>query len=89
MKTIVHIGQHKTGTTSIQHYLQTHRERLIGEGLYVPMLKLASNNPSHFILNIYALAKDRMSPVKEHLRGQPPEILDRLFTDLKAEIRSH
>jgi len=75
MKTYIHIGQHKTGTTSIQHFLQQHRDSLISDGLYVPDTLLGFDNPSHFLLNAYALNADRDSTAKIRLR----EFLDDNF----------
>lgn len=90
MKTIIHIGQHKTGTTSIQHYLRSEREQLIENGLYVADTMLGFDNPSHFLLNVYALDEDRDSTAKLRLR----EFLDDDFfatldTRLEAEITQH
>ncbi len=75
MKTLVHIGQHKTGTTSIQHYLRENRDTLMKAGLYVPDTLLGFDNPSHFLLNVYALDKDRDSTAKTRLK----EFLDEDF----------
>jgi len=75
VKTLVHIGQHKTGTTSIQHYLREHRDTLMEAGLYVPDSLLGFDNPSHFLLNVYALDEDRDSTAKTRLR----EFLDADF----------
>jgi hypothetical protein len=38
---ILHAGQHKTGTTSIQAFLRDHRAALAGEGMYVPRTGMA------------------------------------------------
>ena len=89
MKTIIHIGQHKTGTTSIQHYLKNNHDNLISEGLYVPVGLAGFDNPSHFILNLYALAENRMSSMKERFISKPSEFFDSLFTELKKDIREH
>ena len=75
LKTLIHIGQHKTGTTSIQHYLRDHRDALMQAGLYVPDSLLGFDNPSHFLLNVYALDEDRDSTAKTRLR----EFLDADF----------
>ena len=75
LKTYIHIGSHKTGTTSIQHYLQEHRAALMDAGLYVPDTLLGFDNPSHFLLNVYALDEDRDSTAKTRLR----EFLDKDF----------
>ena len=65
MKTIIHIGQHKTGTTSIQKFLQDNRTTLAENGVYVPSRLAGYSEPSHFILNVYALAEDRYSSRKK------------------------
>lgn len=83
MKTYIHIGQHKTGTTSIQHYLQQYRGSLISDGLYVPDTLLGFDNPSHFLLNVYALDEDRDSTAKIRLR----EFLDdKFFATLERRL---
>ncbi|MCK5896396.1 MAG: hypothetical protein KAG20_06295 [Cocleimonas sp.] len=70
MRTILHIGQHKTGTTSLQHYLKNNREKLLKKGLYVPDNIIEITHPSHYILNVYALDSNRQSPMKEVLLKQ-------------------
>lgn len=90
MRTIIHIGQHKTGTTSIQHYLQSHRQYLAEAGLYVPDILLGYNNPSHFLLNVYALDDKRESTAKTMLKNREK---DEFFIDfperLSADIARH
>ncbi|MEM8681471.1 MAG: hypothetical protein AAGF97_19160 [Planctomycetota bacterium] len=63
LRTFVHLGQHKTGTTSIQMFLKEQAEPLRARGLYVPL-----PGQIHALLNVYSLARDRMSSVKEDLR---------------------
>lgn len=70
MKTIIHIGQHKTATTSIQQFLQDNRKTLARTGLYVPSQIAGHRSPSHFILNVYALATDRFSSQKDRIIAQ-------------------
>jgi len=65
MRTIIHIGTHKTGTTSIQHYLRDKKSLLKEKGLYVPSEIAGFSDPSHFILNVYSLADNRSSPMKD------------------------
>ena len=90
MRTLIHIGQHKTGTTSIQHYLKYNRTVLCKQGLYVPDSIASYESPSHYILNIYALAQERMSPMKESfLRDTTPDALDLLNEKLPVEIEKH
>lgn len=90
MKTILHIGQHKTGTTSIQHSLKSRRGELAGAGLYVPDSLIGHNNPSHYILNVYALDPGRGSPMKEKLlKENGPEFLADLRPKLETDIARH
>jgi len=90
METIIHIGQHKTGTTSIQHYLQQNRAELSTNGLYVPDSIAGFANESQFILSVYALNKHRSSPMKDVLLGtNPPEYFDELQDTLVADIARH
>lgn len=87
MKTIIHIGQHKTGTTSIQKFLQDNRSTLIEDCLYVPFSIAGYKHPSHFILNVYALEKDRYSSMKEDiLANKGEQYLCGLEIELKKDI---
>lgn len=90
MRTLIHIGQHKTGTTSIQHYLQKYRPALAKAGLYVPDTLLGFTNPSHFLLNVYALDADRDSTAKIMLRESvDPGFYDTLESRLQQDIARH
>jgi len=90
MRTLIHIGQHKTGTTSIQHYLQKYRQALAKAGLYVPDTLLGFTNPSHFLLNVYALDADRDSTAKIMLRESvDPGFYDTLESRLQQDIARH
>jgi hypothetical protein len=89
MKTIIHIGQHKTGTTSIQHFLQDNRKDLANHGLYVPSKIAGYSDPSHFILNVYALAEGRLSSKKEEIiESKGTEYLSELEIELKRDIEN-
>ena len=90
MRTIIHIGQHKTGTTSLQHYLQSQREPLARAGLYVPDTLLGFDNPSHFLLNVYALDPQRESTAKLQLRETTdPAFFEGLGERLQEAIAGH
>src|SRR5579859_8251733 len=59
---IVHIGIHKTGTTSIQMFLETFKDRLKASGIhFYSGLYTASN---HVELHAAAMRANRMSPFK-------------------------
>ena len=90
LKTIIHIGQHKTGTTSIQHYLRNNRQDLVKHGLYYPDSLSGFDNPSHFLLNVYSLNKFRYSPMKEMLlKNETPEFFLELKNNLESDIARH
>ncbi len=89
MRTIVHIGQHKTGTTSLQHYLKNDKQYLIKQGLYVPEGLAGFDDTSHFMLNLYALEKERMSPLKETFEEKSPERMKGLFNQMRKDINDH
>ena len=90
MKTYVHIGQHKTGTSSIQHYLRDHKDELRDRGYYVPDTLVGFDAPSKFILNVYALAENRYSGAKTRLLKElNSTFFERLEINLIADIRRH
>lgn len=80
-KTIVlHIGTHKTGTTSIQSFLETHRGRLLRQGVHVYCGALGHG--SHIELPLAALRPDRTIPAREGLR----RVVDAGF---RAHVAAH
>jgi hypothetical protein len=90
MRTIIHIGQHKTATTSIQHFLQQNKAHLFSQGLYVPESIAGHTNPSHYVLNVYALNENRYSSMKELiLRTKPKQYLYELHQRLYEDICRH
>lgn len=90
MRTIIHIGQHKTGTTSIQHFLARHRTDLIKQGLYIPDSLLGSTDPSHYLLNVYALNENRSSTAKIRLiEANGPDFINVLRANTVKEITRH
>lgn len=58
MKAILHIGPHKTGTSTIQEFLGVNREKLKENGLYVPMHR-SYFGESAKSWGIYCMACDR------------------------------
>ncbi|WP_374449023.1 glycosyltransferase family 2 protein, partial [Stella sp.] len=74
----VHIGLHKTGTTSIQAYLSKHRDRLAAAGVYVPLIGVAPGFDGHHLLP-WSISR----PNSEHLTGVDP---DALWTKLRSEF---
>lgn len=64
MNTVIHIGQHKTGTTAIQRYLKQNRDCLLQKGIYLPLYPDAN----HWKLNVYSLDNERISCLKKRLK---------------------
>lgn len=62
---VLHIGPHKTGSTSIQHWLRDHEDLLAEYGVRFPRGWLRLNN--HFELPLTLMRSDRMSSAR--LRG--------------------
>src|SRR5262245_20004239 len=64
-RALVHIGTHKTGTTSLQRWIDEHRDALardrsvaVDEGLY---------GPNHIELALLCLRANRTSPAKQRI----------------------
>lgn len=90
MRTIIHIGQHKTGTTSIQHFLRKKRAELRKEGLYVPNSIAGCKHPSHYMLNGHVLDGNRYSSMKETLlKTKSRHYLSTLHRQLARDISKH
>lgn len=88
METIIHIGQHKTGTTSLQKFLHQHTAKLKAQGFYYTDTVLDYIHTSHYVLNLYALKPDRYSSMKDKVvqtRGE--EHLHQLQEDLPSAIK--
>lgn len=89
MKTLIHIGQHKTATTSIQAYLRKNRAALQEQGIFIPEGLAGHDSASHFALNIYCLDPGRQSTMKSKMiREHGIEYLDELRRVLPDEIRA-
>ncbi|CCB65065.1 hypothetical protein [Hyphomicrobium sp. MC1] len=68
MRAILHIGIHKTGTTSIQQYLQDHRQTLTAAGISFFRGRHIPQN--HVELHTLSIRDDRLTPFKL-MMGQP------------------
>ena len=62
----LHIGTHKTGTTSIQMALHTHSEELFSRGIYYPPL---NNFFNHHDLPVYLQSADGEQKIKNWFDG--------------------
>jgi len=71
---LVHIGTHKTGTSSIQHFLRVEAERLARAGLVVPVTGTLNPTSGHHNIAWELYRDERFDPT----RGT----LDRLLAEL-------
>jgi len=89
METIIHIGKHHTGTTSLQYYLLQQKRKLKKQKCFFTNKILNYKYPSHYILNIYSLHRNRLSMMKEIvLKSKGQEYLDELDEKLPLEIKN-
>lgn len=73
MKTIhLHIGNYKTGSTAIQHFLGDNREAFLKQGYYIPLTGFDGTAHHEWI---WALRNEKMARPQEEL-----------YRDLRAEI---
>lgn len=78
---ILHIGMHKTGSTSLQDFLADHREHLISQGVNYYRGSLLTDN--HIELYLSCLDRDRDSLA---LATMQIGSLDTLFDNTRARI---
>ncbi len=74
MHIFIHIGDHKTGTTSIQAFLRSHAEELRSAGIYVPVSGTNSLTSGHHNLAFQLNGDPRWNPDY----GGMDELLDEL-----------
>jgi hypothetical protein len=86
MDLYLHIGPDKTGTTTIQKFLEVNREALAAQGYLVPK---SPGLQRHFKLYLYGFDDAKM--IKEPAwrnRSETPEVFRKAFrTDLAAEVK--
>lgn len=89
METIIHIGQHKTGSTSLQNTLFQHRSELRKQKYFYTNKILTHEHNSHYILNVYALDRNRFSSMKEKLiKSNGEKHIEELNEQLPTEIKT-
>lgn len=68
---ILHVGPHKTGTTSLQHHLASHRATLLAQGFAVPPILSLDKTPNNWYLVYVACSDDaRLATYHNSVRGQ-------------------
>lgn len=82
----LHIGTHKTGTSSIQHYLSKNAPALRRRGIVVPA---AAGSVNHYNVPLFALSDEDLSPLRfNHSLVTPEAVVDfrnALLASIKAE----
>lgn len=74
---IVHAGRHKTGTSAIQHFLFSNRDRLSEAGFYYPNAGFLRGEPAHHAVALSLL------PVNKQI---PPAAAQKVLRNFKREI---
>ncbi len=80
---VVHIGEHKTGTTSIQYFLHAERSAVARLGYYYPEVGLAEHQ--HAGWPVAHLGGHKIMP-RDHPGLTSDELLERLATELPAGL---
>ncbi|SCB41695.1 hypothetical protein [Rhizobium multihospitium] len=93
---LIHIGLHKTGSTSIQHFMASNRERLRDGGILYYRGALTDHN--HVDLHVVSIRPDRGTPFKrdtgiqntpEFLKKVQGRVRDALAQDAKLIVFSN
>lgn len=86
---VLHIGVHKTGTSSIQETLAHNREMLLRRGVLVP--SVLPSNHSHFVYDAFADAPENYHA--NRARGRDRETIAArvamTFDELRREVEAH
>lgn len=86
-RAILHIGTFKTGSTSIQGFLDANADRLAAKGVRFP---LSLGRPNHHGLTVYALSERETTGLIRHLnlhdRQEREEKRAAIAADLAAEL---
>lgn len=83
---VLHIGRHKTGTSSIQNTLRHNRARLLERGVLVP--ESLPSNLSGFFLNVFSKRPEKKRHNVQHgfdralIQAQGQQMLDRLAQEV-------
>ncbi|TRL36879.1 hypothetical protein [Rhizobium straminoryzae] len=72
----LHVGTHKTGTTSIQHFLYDHREDLDRQGIYIPKAGRPPEYAGHHLLPWQMLRDKRIDPSLDPISDLVAELRD-------------
>lgn len=90
MVTTIHIGPHKTATTSIQKYLEDNKEKLKADKIYIPDSVAGIPTHNHWPLNVYCLDVERSSCMKINLFLQRKiPLINKIFNYTKESIKLH
>ena len=66
---IVHAGMHKTGTTTVQDLLATHRPELAASGWFYPAMAGKGRNHNPLAHRLATCTDDDLSSIRDELTG--------------------
>ena len=70
MKAVLHVGPHKTGTTSLQAFLRINGERLFKQNVYIPKINSLDGTPNHwYLVHIGCRSLERAAAYHNSIRG--------------------
>lgn len=74
MKTVFHVGPHKTGTTSLQYFLSDNAQALAKRRVHVPGIQSLDGSPNHwYLIYIAASSYARAATYHNSVRGKHTE----------------
>ncbi|SLN44325.1 putative glycosyltransferase EpsJ [Aquimixticola soesokkakensis] len=82
----LHLGQHKTGSTNIQHHLLAHRDRLLAQGILVPLSGLAQEQTFNIRRGGFSGHQELLAALA---RDGAPEVWDALAHEIRAHAPRH
>lgn len=82
METFIHLGQHKTGTTSIQSFLLRNQAALEDQRILIPTEFMGRNTANHYELNLVTLFDQRSSPMKDAFIGSLENLKEKVVHEI-------
>ena len=74
-KIVIHIGRHKTGTSSIQRFLKDNKEKLSEHGIHYPTDNIGHKLAHHSFAQLFSSINHRGRTLEESLQVLNPEIV--------------
>ncbi|MGK7881316.1 MAG: hypothetical protein AB4060_14630 [Crocosphaera sp.] len=84
MKAFLHIGTEKTGTTTIQHFLNKNKKNLLQNGYLYPC---TPGNTNHEKLAIFSLDSENIQDIHQHLKIDTVEKVNKMKTEFPQRLK--